>query len=64
MSIFSLDKESIFFVYDGDFKETADELIEKINSDKFAEPLRTAEETAIPEFRRFNIIEREVRNVV
>ena len=28
------------------------------------EPLRTAEEAAIPEFRRFNIIESEVRNVV
>ncbi|MBP3857492.1 MAG: hypothetical protein IK990_17965 [Ruminiclostridium sp.] len=28
------------------------------------EPLRKAEEEAIPEFRRFNIIESEVRNVV
>ena len=27
-------------------------------------PLRKAEEEAIPEFRRFNIIESEVRNVV
>lgn len=28
------------------------------------EPLRTAEKSAIPEFKRFNIIESEVRNVV
>ena len=28
------------------------------------EPLRSAEKAAIPEFRRFNIIESEVRNVV
>ena len=28
------------------------------------EPLREAEENAIPEFRRFNIIENEVRNVI
>ncbi len=27
-------------------------------------PLRKAEQEAIPEFRRFNIIENEVRNVV
>lgn len=32
-----------------------------LNSD---EPLRKAEQEAIPEFRRFNIIESEVRNVV
>ncbi|MBR1707920.1 MAG: helix-turn-helix domain-containing protein [Clostridia bacterium] len=31
---------------------------------KTDEPLRKAEEEAIPEFRRFNIIESEVRNVV
>ncbi len=31
---------------------------------KSNEPLRKAEEEAIPEFRRFNIIESEVRNVV
>lgn len=28
------------------------------------EPLRIAEETAIPEFRQFNLIESDVRNVV
>ena len=27
-------------------------------------PLRSAEEASIPEFRRFNIIENEVRNVI
>ena len=31
---------------------------------KSDEPIRKAEEDAIPEFRRFNIIESEVRNVV
>jgi hypothetical protein len=31
---------------------------------KSDEPLRIAEQEAIPEFRRFNIIESEVRNVV
>lgn len=31
---------------------------------KSDEPIRKAEENAIPEFRRFNIIESEVRNVV
>ena len=31
---------------------------------KSDEPLRKAEQNAIPEFRRFNIIENEVRNVV
>lgn len=31
---------------------------------KSDEPIRRAEENAIPEFRRFNIIESEVRNVV
>jgi hypothetical protein len=31
---------------------------------KSDEPLRQAEKNAIPEFRRFNIIESEVRDVV
>ena len=31
---------------------------------KSDEPIRKAEENAIPEFRRFNIIESEIRNVV